>query len=154
MPKFYPKIDEKNLKLVLQLQSEDPEYLKSDECPYSEELKRLFQMNNPSADFSDVEINLDELTSEENILSEIQVLYGQLKHFGQSMRESDTASEKNTYFKLSATLLEKLISMRERVVNIQKMQLFSDTVLQILEDEVPVDARTNIIQKLKKVVDE
>lgn len=154
MSDFYPKIDEKNIKLVKKLVIQNPSYLDHADCPYSDEIKSLFRLLNPIYDFDDTNMDLDKLTNDEEMLREIKSLYTHLKGFGESMRTSDTASEKNTYFKLSASLLEKLILMRERVVNIQKMEVFSDTVIQIMQDELSPDERTRIITRLRKVLDE
>ena len=153
MAHFYPKIDEENVKLILQLIEQEADYLSSHACPYSDMVKNLFKPNGSMGAFNMTELDIEELSSEDGMLTEIMTIYGHLKQFGESMRSSDTASEKNTYFKLSATLLEKLINMKEKVINIQKMSAFSDTVLQIMEDELEPDTRTRIIEKLKKALD-
>jgi len=153
MHRFYPEIDEKNLKLIQKLQSEDATYLQDDQCPYSEDIKKLFMIADSTSDFDIQDIDIEGLDTDDGMLAEVMTLYAHLKQFGTEMRNSDTASEKNTYFKLSATLLEKLIVMRERVINIQKMQVFQDTVLQIMEDELDPTQRTAVMNKLKKAVD-
>ena len=152
MSRYYPPVNESNILLIKTLYTEDKSFFDSVDCPYSEEFKDLFRTKKvdvKESDFDDFDLNGD--FGEDYILDQINSLYKYLQEFGREMRTSDTASEKNTYFKLSANLLEKLISMRERVVNLQKMNEFTETVLQILEDEVNVDERSRIIERLKNV---
>ena len=68
------------------------------------------------------------------------------------MRNSESASDKTAYFRLSTSLLEKLVSMQERVYNMSQVKYFKEKVLQILEEEITTDDRANIIERLKKEV--
>jgi hypothetical protein len=153
MSRFYPEINENNLKLIKQLFEEDKTFFDDDTCPYSDTTIALFK-NSPT-DISDFEnedaLDIDNIGSTEYIIKEINALYTHLQQFGKTMRDSDTASEKNTYFKLSAALLERLISMKERMSNVAKVTEFTETVLQILDEEVNVDERTKIIERLRNV---
>lgn len=150
MGRHYPELNNNNIKLVKQLFEEDKTFFDDPDCPYSDEVKSIFRLSDIENDF-DKNFDVDIMDSEEHIMKEINALYNHLQKFGANMRDSDTASEKNTYFKLSTTLLEKIISMKERVTNISKVNEFTETVLQILEEEVNVDDRTKVIERLRNV---
>ena len=150
MSRYYPPLNEDDIKLVKQLFDENNSFFDDPDCPYSDEVKSLFTITDVMGDF-DENFDLDLMNSDEYVMKEINSLYSHLQKYGQTMRESDTASEKNTYFKLSTTLLEKIISMKERVSNIKQVTEFTETVLQILEDEVSVDDRTRVIERLRNV---
>jgi hypothetical protein len=147
---YYPEIDEKNLGLLSDLMDQNgPEWLDHPDCPYSDKLKKLLMGSQIKIedDFDNPE-NYDMLSSDEHMLKEINSLYKYLQEFGKDMRSSDSAAEKNTYFKISTALLEKLIAMRERTINLSKMNEFTEVVLQIMEDELDVDTRSKILEKL------
>ena len=144
--RYYPEFNEKNIKAIQQLYDQNTSYFDHPDCPYSEQVKQLFKIK-ANSDFDNPEI-YDMLSSDEYLIKEINSLYGHLQTFGENMRNSDNAAEKNTYFKLSAALLEKLISMRERTLNFTKMAEFTETVLQIMEDELDVDTRSRVLERL------
>lgn len=150
MGRFYPELDEAPLKVIKQLFDEDKTFFDGADCPYSSDVKAMFKLSDVERDF-DQGIDMNLMDNEDQIMKEINALYNHLQEFGKAMRDSDTASEKNTYFKLSTTLLEKLISMKERVTNISKVNQFTETVLQILEEEISVDDRTKVIDRLKNI---
>ena len=147
--RYYPPIDEKSLQTVMKLSKEDNDYLSDPACPYPNSIKKLFKPLEMSDDIQDIA----DIMGEDHMLQEISTLYTHLKSFGQSMRESDTASEKNTYFKLSASLIEKLIDMKERISNLKKVDLFIETVLMTMEEEINIDDRSRVIKKLRDVLD-
>mgnify|MGYP003453082013 CR=1 FL=1 len=51
--------------------------------------------------------------------------------------------------KTRAALVEKILSMKERIESIKKQQDFISTVLQLMEDELPQDLRLRVIEKLE-----
>lgn len=151
----YPPLNEKSISQIKELYSQDEKYFDYPGCPYSETVKNLFKMDNPSYDYDDFDENeINDLTDTDNMIKEIGTLYKHLKEFGKEMRTSDTASERNTYYKLSASLLEKLITMKERVMDVKKAEEFTAFVIQIMEEELDVDVRSRILTKLKGALEE
>lgn len=56
--------------------------------------------------------------------------------------------------KTRAALIEKILSMKERIGNINKVNKFMATVMEILEVEVPQENRLRIIDKLAEYKEE
>lgn len=154
---FFPELNEKNIRLVKRLYSEDPTFFEQPNCPYSTDIIEIFTKESEVLDIGGVtvgDLDFDAMTNEDYLLAEVSALYKQLKDQGDKMANSDTASEKNTYFKLSAALLERLISMKERVINIKKMNEFTNQVLKIMEDTLDPDQKTTVMKRLRVIVEE
>lgn len=145
--KFYPEIPEGaiwTLGVIKQHLSENPDYLTDPDCPYPEDVLKFFGPAVGKADEADEAeaADLEEETSR---------LYTELKAFGKALQSGDTA-EKNTYFRLSVSLLEKLLDLKERTVGLKQVTEFTNTVLLIMEDELSPDIRTKIVHRLKTIL--
>ncbi len=153
--KYFPALNEKNMKVVAQLYSEDSEYFDDPICPYSEETKDIFKAANPASDYFDVDggelINISEF-DEDRLLKEVGALWGLLQD-QKDMAKSETASERNTYFRMSTALLEKVVSLREKCMNLKKMHEFSDAVLEAMDEYLDAEQRTAVMEKLKKILE-
>jgi hypothetical protein len=134
------------IELIRQHLAEDPSYLAHPECPYPGEFKRLFVQllstpggpalpTMPDEDGDDLEANTKRVFKE-------------LNDYGRSLGAGDSA-EKAAYFRLSATLLDKLISMQERAQGLRRQQEFENLILEFLENEVGPDVRTKLMDRLK-----
>lgn len=146
--RFYPPIDEDlvaQLKMVRKLVESDADYLTDPECPYSGDVKAFLYA---ISGHSQVSAERDE--ADGDLLTEINKLRSELREFGNSLDSSDT-TEKNTYFRLSVALLEKLTTLQERAAGVKMVQQFTDTVLTIMEDELTPDQRTSIMKRLREI---
>lgn len=138
--RYYPEIDPKPLDLVKRLFEADPGYFSDPDCPYPDSIKGIFVAIPRDEDALDVN-NIE-------IEGEIDKLITDIKEWGESLNPEDK-SEKAAYFRVSYGLIEKLISLKERVYNMAQVREFTRTVLQIMQDELPVDLRQAVIDRLK-----
>lgn len=155
MSYYYPPINEKNLVVLIKLAKQHSDYFTSEDCPYGSAVAQLdfnSPPNTPSTfgDFELPEEDIGDLSDTSNLLAETQRLYRELQFMGKDMNKNTSSAERNTYFKLSATLLDKLIDMQERVVTVAGLARMQELMLQIMADEVTVDNRNNILDRLRK----
>ena len=177
---YYPDISPKEFNILLTLAKQHEDYFTSGDCPYNEAVAEFFVPPEPeivernvvvevevevekpiyiqhkpkSIDTVALEETLEDLESTDVMLAEVKRIYIQLQTMGSSMTSEDASSaEKNTYFKLSTTLLEKLLGMQERIINIKTITSQIDIILEIMESEVPVDVRNSIMSRLRKVME-
>lgn len=148
--KFYPEIPEGAvwaLGIIKQHLIENPTYLSDPDCPYDEDVLKFFaaKEGEQRGETGGEEIHIDDLEGETSRL------YKELKTFGDALTKGDTA-EKNTYFRLSVSLLEKLLDLKERAVGLKQVTEFTSTVLTIMEDELTPDIRTKIVHRLKTIL--
>lgn len=141
--RYYPVIQENELQIVLKLIQSDPGYLDDPMCPYQEDTKALLAVTQAENDAVE--------HGEDGLLREIEDLRQQLKDFGKKLDDSDL-QEWNTYFRLNASLMEKLVTLKERTLNLQLVRQFTEAVLQIMEDELTPDQRTTIMKRLRDLV--
>ena len=149
---FYPPLDEKNLKIVGQLYADNKNFFDNPECPYSKETIELFKGGSKAADFDNLE-NVEALSDDE-IEREVTNLWRELKDQSNEMRTSENSSDKNTYFRMATALLEKLINLREKIMNQKKMHEFTAAVLRVLEEELDKDSRNRVLEELGKLLEE
>lgn len=148
--RFFPEISEDELwkfQIIKRQLEADPAYFDDPDCPYGGQLRRFFTgiQQQPNEESGEV----DETTLED----EANRLYRELKEYGNKLDPEDT-SEHNTYFRLSVSLLEKIISLKERAAGVKKVNEFTRTVLNIMEDELNPDQRTAITQRLRDLISE
>lgn len=147
---FYPDLKEANLmplKAILAQTERFPDLLDQPECPYSEDVKALLRPLLPSS--LNVEIDLDE-GKPEAIETQILGLMRDLKVMNQSLGTKDH-SEKLQFYKLMTTLTEKLISLRERTLNLREMSEFQLIVIQFLEEVCSKDQISDLMDRLKSL---
>lgn len=147
----YPPLPVKEINLILQLYASNPDYFNN--SPYPENIKSLF-IHGSEARFFDSHSSSTsngpvDVLSDEQMLQEINVLYSQLKEYGNEALISDKGSDKNTFFKVSVSLLEKMVSLREKVSNIQQVNQFVNEILNILGDVLTVDQRNEVMARLQ-----
>lgn len=146
--RFYPQIASDQLQplqIVRRLMKSDPGYLDDSECPFDEDTKEFLRSicGIAAATSGEAPAVFDDLNAE------VARLYKELTDFGQKVGKDDNAQQ-NTYFRLSGSLLEKLIELKERAIGIKFYEQFTNTTLQIMEDELPPDRRTSVIARMKE----
>lgn len=148
---FYPEINEKSIRLVLQMMADHPGYLFMPECPYSEDIKNTFMLldTRPSHKLNDQEFqakNGQKLTSTA-LVDELNELYFELKGMlSQDMPEK----EKQQWIKTSTAILEKLLGLMKEAAEVAKVEAFMDEVETILSECVTLDQRAEIIDRIQK----
>jgi len=147
---FYPKIDEETLiqfELVLKNMEKDKEYLNSPDCFWSNKVKDFFQKLQPAA-AADIFAGEDELLV---IDEQIQQIINDIVAVQHTLGNAD-ATEKMNYFKVKTALFEKLISMRERVMNLKEINEFRTTILNFMDEVCTKDQVTDLMRKLDGVM--
>lgn len=148
--RYYPKLDEKTMELVGKIYENDPNYFMDPKCPYSSGVKDIYQK---MAKHNDFDSHNKDLKSSDGLLEEINLLASQLKQYWQEIQsgQGTTPADKNTYFRLATTLLEKMIDMKERVHNIKEFEQFINVVLDVLDKELDTEARNRVLDRFKHI---
>lgn len=164
----YPTIsvsELQKLKVILTNAGDDPKYLDGRVCPYDKPTRELLkqlvpdpivqatlgtageergQVGRPKKQAA---LPMDELEKEFNELrTEIQ----QLKTDAVGLEPN----ERIQVVKTRAALVEKILSMKERITNINRINKFTALVIQTMEDELPQDARLRVIAKFAEYKEE
>lgn len=169
MERDYPTLSLTQLqkfKTVLDNAKGDPKYLDGRICPYDkttrEILKSLIADPVVAATLGDAPergrkksgapkkgptISTDELEKEfQELREEIKTLKADAKGL--------EPHERIQIVKTRAALIEKILSMKERIVNIKKMEEFIAKVIQLMEDELPQDVRLKVLEALEPYAEE
>lgn len=149
---FYPEISEDSVlsvKLVLQLLEKDGEYLDSKECMYSSAVKDFLRSASAPkglADIPDLFGGDDEpevLDRQiQRILNRMDAMEGELSGF--------EPNERLSFFKTRAAMLEKLVSLREKVTNIREMMDFQAIIMGTLEEVCSPEQIKTFMERLNK----
>lgn len=135
------------LPLALELFRADRRDLDDDEAPYSMETKlALLKLLAPVDEV--VETPRDKW---EKLERETQRLYDELKDSKDNLSIEDHA-ERMSYFRTATSLLDKLVGLQERAVGLKAIGQFHQTVLDIMEDVLDPGQRTEVMQRLEKVI--
>jgi hypothetical protein len=151
---YFPPIDERNLGLIARIYEGNPRFFQHPNCPYSQATKDIFQGTSKFRDFDSHTIG-DAVPATDTLLSEINALSVQLKDYGQSVMQNADSSpgDRNTYFRLSITLMEKLVDIREKLSKVKDYELFTSAVLDIMDKELDPDQRQVVLGRLEMLVD-
>lgn len=151
--RYYPSVDEKSIKLLLRLMESDPKLLDHPECPYSDDFKSLFKHTEKARDFDTSDDTV--IPDANDLLTQINMLSRELAEYGQTIKHSDNnASDRNTYFRLSVTLMEKLVDIKERISKISQYEAFIGTILEFMDREFTPDQRNLLVQGLSRYLPE
>lgn len=143
---IFPDLNDE-LGLVLQLLEQDPSLLTDPECPYSADT--VLVLGGLRGDKAEVaETPRDKWDKLER---ETQRLYDDLKDSKDNLTVEDHA-ERMSYFRTATSLLDKLVGLQERAVGLKAIGTFHQTVLDIMEDVLDPGQRTEVMQRLDKVV--
>lgn len=149
--RFYPPLDEKAFKTISMIYEADPGYFNDRNCPYSQDLIDLFRGKSKFHDFDSHAAK--ELPSADDLVVQINKLASQLENYWQEIKGGEaTPADKNTYFRIASGLLEKMVDMKERVLNIKQYQSFTEAVLDVLDRELDVDRRNLVMDRLKIIL--
>lgn len=138
----YPTLDEAAIKIVASKVKEDPDYLNHTACPYADSTINVFQS-----------------TRKQTIVNEIDEVKQTLKKLKEQIElQSDRfdvgelePSAENAYLKTRFSLTEKLLEMEEKVRNIDRVEEFYATVMNIMEEELEAHQSSAVMAKLQKI---
>jgi hypothetical protein len=154
----YPTLDPKSLtplRIIAASLANDPTYLDAEDCPYSPELRDFLRVFGQKAP----EIPKNGLFFGENadkwavLEQEATKLYDEMSNFGDKISDEDVA-ERMSWFRTSAALLEKVVSINERAVGLKRIHQFQELILDIFATELDPDMRTRIVDRLRACIEE
>lgn len=137
--RFFPDVDEWAVRILLENLRADPNYLDHEDCPYSDEFRTLFRGG--AVEMGEIE-DLD-------LEAESLRLFTELREAKDSMGGDDHA-ERMAYFRTSTSLLDKLITMRERAQNVKAISRFYRVVLDLIEEMLEPGQITRFRERLKE----
>lgn len=145
---FYPSLTDSQvtaLTVISKSLQADATYLDRPECPYSSEIKAFFRTKSaaPVATFviSDDDESLDQ---------QIKDLLNELNSFNTHLGPDDV-SEKMSFFRTKTALLEKLVTMRERILDLKKISVFRNTILEFLDEICTKDQIDELRARLEEL---
>lgn len=126
-----------------------PDLLDRPDCPYNPSVKsflRRFAGETPIA------IPEEGAMDDDDLVTETAALYRRIQTTSQSTQATD-AKDQAQIFKILADLLGKLITLREKAMNVRSMSQFQRSVIEVLETVVTPAQRSEFIEKLGKHLD-
>lgn len=149
--RYYPPLEERNINIVSQLYEADAAYFEDPACPYSKGVIEIFKGTSKAHDFDGHGYG-DEVPDADSLISQINALNKQLHVYGKDIQnggEDISASDRNTYFRLSVTLLEKLLDMKKEISNIKEYESFIAIVLDFMDKELTPDKRNMFMLRVE-----
>lgn len=150
---FYPELKERDFVIIAKLMESNKDYLTRKECPYGSKTKDILQGVSKHQDYDKGGIELNtEVPEATAIIAQINSLASELQDYGRIIRTSDdaTPSDRNTYFRLSVTLMEKLLDLKEKAAKISEYELFVATVLDLMDKVLDTNQRNVVMDRLAK----
>lgn len=152
---FYPSLSAESIALFIKIKNiyaNNPTYFDSSECPYPQELIEVYKGTAAYHDFDSHAI--DEVPSADNILAAVNKLNKELADYGRDQKygEGVTASDRNTYFRLSVAMIEKLITLREKISGIAEFERFSEETINIMDRVLTTEQKSVVLDKLKGII--
>lgn len=83
----------------------------------------------------------------EDVMTEIQNLYQELNQFSPGIMAEDRETY-TQYLKLKASLISKIVELKERSMNLRTIKTFQDRVLLAVDKVLTVEQRTEFMQEL------
>lgn len=149
---------------VLEHAKTDPRYLDGRVAPYDKPIRDLLKSMIPNA------VVAATVASEEEkgkvgrpkkgpvlSMTELEEEFNDLRKEIQTLKTDAKGLEPHERIqvvKTRAALIEKILSMKERIGNINKVSKFVATVIELMETEVPQEGRLRIIDKLAEFKEE
>lgn len=149
------------LKAIITSASSDPKYLDGRICPYDKPTRELLKSLIPDPI---IEATLPKGGEERGQvgrpkaqpalpISELEKEFNDLRTEIQELK-TDAAglepNEKIQVVKTRAALVERILVMKERITNLNLINRFMATVIQIMEDELPQESRLRVLAKLEE----
>lgn len=149
--KYYPNISEDQILLVnrvFRILEDNPDYLKDPKCPYTPVVKDFFTNRGAVAAGAVDLFEGDEIVA---IDKQIQKLMNDLETYGQGLGPGDS-SEKLQYFKTKNSLIEKLLTNKERITNLKQINEFRSIVIQFMDEILDKDQKTIFMKRIDGVL--
>lgn len=145
--RFYPAITAESLipiKAVRGLLAQDPDYL--NEAPYDAQTKQFLAELCGAKVSSAPAVTLE---TPEDLERELVALFNDLKTLQKDIQNVD-ARDKVQWAKAIVSILDRLIELRERNLNLKMLAEFQRTVITIMDEVLEPHQKTEISQRLQK----
>ena len=156
----YPALPEGlalKLRAIEQLMEFDPNYLTSDECPYSTALqgylRRLFTPARTGREDSAGDVftpGQDDNEQADSLIREIQNAINSMKRLQQDVDNSDDVGDRLNFLKNFGSLMDRFLSLKEKAQGIKQMFEFQRVVIQTMEQVLDKDGRLDFKKRLKE----
>lgn len=115
-----------------------PELLESDQLPpeFVNLVRPLIQSQGAKAQTID------------DLMTEIQTLYNELNQFSPGIMSEDRETY-TQYLKLKASLIAKIVELKERTLNMRTIKSFQDRALLAIDKVLTADQRTEFMKTLE-----
>lgn len=159
---FYPDFPSPDetlwaLRLVIQHQQEDSEYLFRDECPYSDEFTAAMasliasaggpgEPGTPGTPGEDKPIW-------EGLEAETRGLYLDLKAAHRKVKDNDSSSQMS-FFRTATALLEKLVGLQERATGIKELHEFKAQTFKVIDSVLTEEQRQKVLTVFRRTDDQ
>lgn len=144
----YPAIaDKETIKVIAGLYALDAEYFTNPACPYDQAIKEIFMGSGKHLDF-DSHSNVNVILTDEDVITEINDLHQKLKGYWDEVEKSEKSADKNTFFRVNVSLLERIVDLRERMTNTLKINAFIAEVLSIMDEIMTADQKNEIMARM------
>ncbi len=144
----YPKIDRSSIWAMVEFveaAKTQPELLTNGDCPYPKEFMEIIR----SLFNKDKAVKAVTASSMEDLEEEIQSIYNELDEFKSAIDTDKDGQVYVSYMRLRATLLTKMVEVKERIYNVKSMKTFQERLLKGLDAVCTAEQRTNFIEYLE-----
>lgn len=158
MDTHYPPLDDRTVwgvSIICRMLRTDPNYLDAPDCPYPAETRRYLAAIGglaaatpaPAVPAALEVADAEAVLSLDDLETQIARLLRDLKDFGEHLQQGDVAGH-NTYFRTSAALIEKLLTMKEKAGGLRQVGEFQEKVLAFVDEVLTPDQRTRLMDRL------
>ncbi|MGO4302245.1 hypothetical protein [Cupriavidus sp. RAF12] len=154
MSTFYPDFPENiefSLIVVIKALEENPNYLNEPDCPYHGKLREMLQHLAPKVSPELISTEEFKARTDDQLEREVTELLDDIKSFGAKLSVDDV-TERMSYYRTHTNLLEKLVSMKERMGNVKSVATFQAIVLNCIEESLTADQRTQVMDNLHQQI--
>jgi hypothetical protein len=151
-PTFYPPIEAKNLspfRSIRALLDKDPAYLDNPACPYDQETKGFLKLMLGAPGGAPAVA----LETAEDLEKQLNEIYSGLVQFGNQQGLKDQ-SDRIAWAKAVTGILDKVITLKERTINMKNYSDFQKRVLTVLDGLLTPAQRTDFVDQLGKYINQ
>lgn len=145
------------LEAVALFMENDPSYLLNPACPYPDKLKALLKKligpvltEEDLAEGSVFKAGQDGGEQIDSFMAEVQATINSMKTLAAEMATSDI-SDRMTFLKNYAPLLERFLSMKEKAAGLKQMFDFQAVVTSVMDEVLDKDGRLDFKNRLRQV---
>lgn len=139
------------LRALKQLLVNSPDLLNHPNCPYDDDVREFLKLMLAPADLAKDEII--SLDTPEAMDAQLEHIYSNLMKFQSELNKSDS-KDKLQWAKAAISIIDRVISLKERVLNLKNFSNFQKTMIGILDDVLEPHQRTEVVERLGNFIDQ